>query len=109
MRNVSLTHLPPAVRKIILQARGQLPAQAKSVRRSDRPRCGAKTRKGTPCNCRAVWDKSSGAPRNGRCRFHGGMSTGPKTPEGFRAVHANLQRANAVNAARRRAKEALTR
>lgn len=32
------------------------------------PRCGAKTRKGSPCQ--------SGAMRNGRCRMHGGKSTG---------------------------------
>jgi len=40
------------------------------------PRCGAKTRKGTPC-------QSSAIP-NGRCRMHGGPSTGPKTAEGRR-------------------------
>lgn len=34
--------------------------------------CGAKTRKGTPC-------KTAAMP-NGRCRMHGGSSTGPKTP-----------------------------
>jgi uncharacterized protein YjcR len=33
------------------------------------PRCGAKTRKGTPCK--------SPAMVNGRCRMHGGNSTGP--------------------------------
>jgi len=38
-------------------------------------RCGAKTRKGTPCK--------SPAMKNGRCRLHGGKSTGPKTPEGL--------------------------
>lgn len=32
------------------------------------PRCGAKTRKGSPCQ--------AGAMRNGRCRMHGGKSTG---------------------------------
>lgn len=32
------------------------------------PRCGAKTRKGTPCQ--------SPAMHNGRCRMHGGKSTG---------------------------------
>jgi len=32
------------------------------------PRCGAKTRKGTPCK--------SPAMKNGRCRMHGGASTG---------------------------------
>lgn len=38
------------------------------------PRCGAKTRRGTPCLCPAM--------RNGRCRLHGGLSTGPRTAEG---------------------------
>ena len=38
------------------------------------PRCGAKTRHGTACQCPAM--------RNGRCRLHGGLSTGPKTEEG---------------------------
>ena len=37
--------------------------------------CGAKTRKGTPCRCRSE-------PGKRRCRFHGGKSTGAKTPEG---------------------------
>lgn len=32
-------------------------------------RCGAKTRKGTPCQAPAM--------KNGRCRMHGGKSTGP--------------------------------
>ena len=39
------------------------------------PRCGAKSRAGTPCRAPAM--------KNGRCRFHGGKSTGPKTPEGL--------------------------
>ncbi len=38
------------------------------------PRCGAKTRSGTPCR--------SPAMKNGRCRMHGGMSTGPRTKKG---------------------------
>lgn len=42
------------------------------------PRCGAKTRKGTPCK--------SPAMKNGRCRMHGGKSTGPKTPEGIERI-----------------------
>lgn len=37
-------------------------------------RCGAKTRRGTPCQAPAM--------PNGRCRLHGGKSTGAKTPEG---------------------------
>ena len=42
------------------------------------PRCGAKTRRGTPCQCPAM--------RNGRCRLHGGLSTGPKTAEGIERI-----------------------
>jgi len=44
------------------------------------PRCGAKTRAGCPCK--------SPAMRNGRCRMHGGASTGPRTPEGRARVAA---------------------
>ena len=39
------------------------------------PRCGAKTRTGNPCR--------SPAMSNGRCRMHGGKSTGPRTQEGL--------------------------
>nr|WP_084112971.1 HGGxSTG domain-containing protein [Belnapia moabensis] len=39
------------------------------------PRCGAKTRSGQPCRAPAM--------SNGRCRMHGGASTGPRTPEGL--------------------------
>jgi hypothetical protein len=39
------------------------------------PRCGAKTRAGG-CSCRQP------AMRNGRCRFHGGKSTGARTATG---------------------------
>jgi hypothetical protein len=38
-------------------------------------RCGAKTRAGAPCKQRALYEC-------GRCRLHGGLSTGPKTAEG---------------------------
>ena len=38
-------------------------------------RCGAKTRRGTPCQRPAN-------KRNGRCRLHGGASTGPRTEQG---------------------------
>ncbi len=39
------------------------------------PRCGAKTRRGTACR--------SPAMANGRCRMHGGASTGPRTEAGL--------------------------
>src|SRR5262245_21359872 len=41
-------------------------------------RCGAKTRRGTPCQGPAM--------RNGRCRMHGGASTGPRTAAGIEAI-----------------------
>jgi hypothetical protein len=41
-------------------------------------RCGAKTRRGTACQCPAM--------RNGRCRLHGGLSTGAKTAEGIERI-----------------------
>lgn len=40
-------------------------------------RCAAKTRAGTPCQRYALKNK-----KNGRCRLHGGLSTGAKTKEG---------------------------
>ncbi len=55
-----------------------------------RPKCGAKCRTGLPCKAPAVWDKEHDCPRNGRCRMHGGLSTGPKTIEGKRRSLANL-------------------
>ena len=47
------------------------------------PRCGAKARR-TGCACRAP------AMANGRCRLHGGKSTGARTPKGL----ASLARAH---------------
>ena len=45
-------------------------------------RCGAKTRKGTPCQRPAY-------KRNGRCSLHGGsFSTGPKTEDGLARLTA---------------------
>ena len=45
--------------------------------------CGAKTRAGTPCKNTAIYF-------NGRCRMHGGLSTGPKSAAGKRRVAQNL-------------------
>ena len=39
--------------------------------------CGATTRRGTPCQCKATKTKRGAW----RCRLHGGLSTGPKTAE----------------------------
>lgn len=41
-------------------------------------RCGAKNRQGRPCQCPSM--------ANGRCRLHGGLSTGPKTLVGIERI-----------------------
>jgi hypothetical protein len=46
--------------------------------------CDAKTRKGTPCRNTRLF-------KNGRCKLHGGLSTGPKTLEGRLKVLSNLK------------------
>jgi len=57
----------------IAVARARLQALAKA---NAAPRCGAHA-KGSGKPCRAA------AMANGRCRVHGGASTGPRTPEGL--------------------------
>jgi hypothetical protein len=48
-------------------------------------RCGAYARStGEPCQAKAM--------PNGRCRLHGGMSTGPRTAAGKAKSAANLRR-----------------
>ena len=50
------------------------------------PKCGAKTKRNEHAPCRQP------AMKNGRCRMHGGKSTGPKTPEGkMRSALANTK------------------
>src|SRR5262245_21595296 len=46
--------------------------------------CGARTRRGTPCQCKAIETKRGAW----RCRLHGGLSTGAQTPEGLARVSA---------------------
>jgi len=48
-----------------------------------KPICGAKNRRGLPCQCKKLL-------RGGKCKFHGGMSTGAKTPEGKARSVLNL-------------------
>jgi hypothetical protein len=48
--------------------------------------CGGKGRRsGEPCQCKAIYP-------NGRCKWHGGASTGPKTEAGKLAALGNLKR-----------------
>jgi len=52
--------------------------------RGDWPRCGAKAKStGKPCRARAL--------KNGRCKYHGGLSTGPKTLAGKIKALMNLK------------------
>ncbi len=84
------------------RARVRVMEFVRSVRSYQRraPRCGARTRgTGKPCQCRAL--------ANGRCRFHGGLSTGPKTAEGRRRALANLTGPK-TSEGRRRSLENLT-
>jgi hypothetical protein len=54
-----------------------------------RQRCGAFARStGKPCRMKAL--------ANGRCRLHGGLSTGPKTVEGKAKALANLKKYKSV-------------
>lgn len=47
--------------------------------------CGARTRAGTPCKRRDLF-------KNGRFKFHGGMSTGPRTREGKKRSAINARK-----------------
>jgi hypothetical protein len=53
--------------------------------------CEARTRRPTTCMCKAL--------RNGRCRLHGGLSTGPRTAAG----KARIAESNRLRTASRRA------
>ena len=58
-------------------------------KKAQRALCGAKTRAGGTCQAKAI-------PHKGRCRLHGGLSTGPRTEAGYAAIVAsNLRRAQA--------------
>lgn len=65
----------------------QLPQDTRrgQLRNGNRPgdfgkaaRCGARTRRGNKCECPAM--------KNGRCRLHGGLSTGARTAEGIERI-----------------------
>jgi len=55
-----------------------------------RRRCRAKTRKGRPCVAKAL--------PNGRCRHHGGLSTGPRTEADMRCWRSIATRCKAAEA-----------
>lgn len=80
-----------------------LELQHERVPKSLLPRCGARTRAGHPCRAPAWRARDEPSPRNGRCRMHGGLSTGPRTAEGkarcAEAARRNLELAWAARRA----------
>jgi len=60
----------------------QAPVSPKHVPLPHGLTCGAKTRAGTPC-------KRTDLYRSGRCKFHGGLSTGPQSLAGRQKVALN--------------------
>lgn len=69
----------------MIDASGDLFAARKigGLPRDQRPRCGARTRAGGSCKAQALLNKA-GEP--GRCRMHGGLSTGPRSKKGKAAI-----------------------
>jgi hypothetical protein len=55
------------------------------------PRCGAMTRRRTACQAPAM--------KNGRCRMHGGTSSGPKTRAGIESIRQRLTKHGKYSAA----------
>lgn len=66
----------------VLHARPKTPGKTNGRRQlkvdMSKSSCGAKTRKGTPCSNKPM--------ANLRCRFHGGLSRGPRTESGRRRI-----------------------
>ena len=54
--------------------------------KGDRIRCGAHCRDGHACQATPVWLRGALTARNGRCRMHGGLFTGPRTEQGKERV-----------------------
>lgn len=67
---------PPLTRRLRPQSMFvNFATPAVRARHGEIERCGAKTRKSTLCQCKPL-------PNKRRCKYHGGASTGSKTPEG---------------------------
>jgi hypothetical protein len=72
----------------------------KDLRRDKRPCCGATTRAGGECKAQALINRA-GAP--GRCRMHGGLSTGPRTRAGKASQRRHAREQMAARWAKMRA------
>jgi hypothetical protein len=70
--------------KILLERQQQAEERARRRELKNKP-CGARTRAGHPC-------RAKGLGRGGRCRNHGGASTGPRTKAGRHRIAAAARR-----------------
>src|ERR1043165_5217684 len=59
-----------------------------------KPTCGAKTRTGAPCKSRVLH-------RKGKCKNHGGLSTGPRTEDGKRRSRNGAAKGRMIQRLRR--------
>src|SRR5205085_1391317 len=73
-------------------AQAELDMAMRRKRKGDRLRCGARRRDGHDCGATPVWLRGALTARNGRCRMHGGLSTGPRTDEGKERVREAARR-----------------
>ena len=81
----------------------RIPLTVRRARRATRPRCSARCRDGHACRASVVVrrDDQGAVVVAARCRMHGGLSTGPRTPEGRARSLAALARGRARRHARR--------
>lgn len=78
------------VRYGVLPPQPELPPLPSYPRECVDMTCGGKGRRsGEPCKSRSIYT-------NGRCKWHGGASTGAKTKEGKVAALANLKRGSKI-------------
>jgi hypothetical protein len=81
-----LANLSPEVAQALRKSEAGRSLRQSAPAKEKGPLCSARTRSGAPCQCRAVDSRA-------RCRLHGGLSTGPKTPEGrARIIESNRRR-----------------
>jgi hypothetical protein len=68
-----------------------IPMAICAIHGKDHQRCGAMAKHADAFRVRGRRCRNWPVPGKPRCRFHGGLSTGPKTPEGKAAVVAAMQ------------------
>ncbi len=86
--------------ELLEYAFGRMPRSLVKAIAAPRVRCKAKTRNGSEC-------RAMSEPNRQRCRFHGGLSTGPKTAAGRKAIsQAQRERWQLWRLERNRARQA---